>query len=129
MDYQRDEHRLHLVAYHLIWCPKRRKRVLVGPVADELERLLRAKCEQHGWTILELAIQPDHVHLFVRVFPANAPSQVVKELKGFTSHELRAMFPGFKTMPSMWTRSFFASTAGNVSASTIQYYIQAQKGL
>ncbi len=63
------------------------------------------------------------------VNPANAPSQVVKELKGFTSHELRATFPGLKTMPSMWTRSFFASTADNVSASTIQYYIQAQKGL
>lgn len=129
MEYQRDEHRIHLIVYHLIWCPKRRKRVLVGSVAAELDRLIRVKCEQQGWAILHLAIQPDHVHLFVRVFPANAASEVVKHLKGFTSHELRIAFPGLKTMPSMWTRSFFASTAGHVSAATIQYYIEAQKGL
>jgi putative transposase len=46
MDYQRDEHRVHLIVYHLIWCPKRRKAVLVGAVAQECERLIRAKCEQ-----------------------------------------------------------------------------------
>ncbi|MBA3947872.1 MAG: IS200/IS605 family transposase [Herpetosiphonaceae bacterium] len=129
MEYQREEHRIHLIVYHLIWCPKRRKRVLVGPVATELERLIRQKCDQHGWTVLELAIQPEHVHLFVRVFPSNAASEVVKEVKGFTAHELRLMFPGLHTMPSLWTRSFFASTAGNVSEATIRSYIAAQKGL
>ncbi|MBA3943918.1 MAG: IS200/IS605 family transposase [Herpetosiphonaceae bacterium] len=129
MDYQRDEHRIHLVVYHLIWCPKRRKRVLIGAVAIELARLIHAQCEQHGWTVVELAIQPDHVHHFVRVFPSNAASEVVKDLKGSTSHELRAMFPGLKTMPSMWTRSYFASTAGNVSEATVRAYIEAQKGI
>lgn len=129
MEYQRDEHRIHLIVYHLIWCPKRRKPVLVGPIATELERLIALKCEQRGWEVLQLAIQPDHVHLFIRVFPANAAADVVGEIKGFTAHELRATFPGLKTMPAMWTRSYFASTAGNVSEATIRAYIAAQKGI
>ena len=128
MDYQRDEHRVHLIVYHLIWCPKRRKAVLVGTVAQECERLIRTKCEQLDWTILEIAVQADHVHLFVRVFPTNAASEVIKEVKGFTAHELRAQYPDLKRLPSFWTRSSFASTAGNVSQETIQRYIEAQKG-
>jgi putative transposase len=129
MDYQRDEHRVHLIVNHLIWCPKRRKAVLVGTVAPECERLIRAKCEQLGWTILEVAVQQDHVHLFVQVFPTNAASEVIKEVKGFTAHELRAKYPDLKRLPSLWTRSYFASTAGDVSQETIQRYIEAQKGM
>lgn len=129
MDYQRDEHRVHLIVYHLIWCPKRRKAVLVGTVAQECERLIRAKCEQYGWTVLELVVQPNYVHLFVRVFPTNAASEVIKEVKGFTAHELRGKYPDLKRLPSLWTRSYFASTAGLVSRETIQRYIEAQKGI
>ena len=129
MDYQRDEHRVHLIVSHLIWCPKRRKAVLVGTVAQECERLIRAKCEQLGWTILEVAVQPDHIHLFVRVFPTNAASEVIKEVKGFTAHALRATYPSLKRLPSLWKRSYFASTAGNVSQEAIQCSLEAQKGM
>jgi putative transposase len=129
MDYQRDEHRIHLIVYHLIWCPKRRKPVLVGKSATALQQLIETKCEQRGWHILQLAIQPDHGHLFLRVFPANAAADVVGELKGLTAHELRQDHLDLKTMPAMWTRSYFASTAGTVSEATIRAYIAAQKGL
>jgi len=129
LDYQRDEHRVHLTVNHLIWCPKRRKAVLVGTVAQECERLIRATCEQYGWTVLEVAVQPDHVHLCVRVFPTNAASEVIKEVKAFTAHELRATYPELKRLPSLWTRSYFASTAGLVSQETITRYLEAQKGL
>ena len=80
--YQRDEHRVHLVVYHLIWCPKRRKPILTGKLKDRCQELLEAKCKEKGWTILTLAIQPDHIHLFVRVWPSDSASEVVKELKG-----------------------------------------------
>ena len=49
MEYQRDEHRVHLIVYHLIWCPKRRKPVLVGEVAKDLRSLIEAKCQEKGW--------------------------------------------------------------------------------
>ena len=128
--YQRDEHRVHLIVYHLIWCPKRRKPILVGNLRDRCQELLEATCKEKGWDILTLAIQPDHIHIFVRVWPSDSASEVVKALKGSTSFFLRKEFePLLSKLPSLWTRSFFASTAGAVSAHTIQEYIDAQKGV
>lgn len=129
MEYQRDEHRVHLIVYHLIWCPKRRKAVLVGDVAKDCRKLIEAKCVEHGWQIENLAIGPDHVHLFVRAWPMNSAADVLKQVKGVTSHELRKKYPQLRKLPSLWTRSYFASTAGNVSQETIRRYIEAQKGL
>lgn len=129
MEYQRDEHRVHLIVYHLIWVPKRRKAVLIGNVAKDLRELIEAKCQEKGWQILELAIQPDHVHLFVRVWPADSAADVVKECKGVTSRELRKRHRHLLRLPSLWTRSYFGSTAGNVSSDTIKRYIAAQSKL
>jgi len=128
LEYRRDEHRVHLVGYHLIWCPRRRKPVLVGPTADRCQAMLEQKCTERHWDILTLAIQPDHIHLFVRVWLTDSASDVVKACKGVTSFVLRREFPLLQRLPSMWTRSFFVSTAGNVSKQTIQRYIDAQKG-
>ncbi|MCB9640546.1 MAG: IS200/IS605 family transposase [Myxococcales bacterium] len=128
MEYQRDEHRVHLVVYHLIWCPKRRKKVLCGDVKTHCESLLRELCIQKGWEVLELAIQPDHIHFFVRVWPTDSAADVVRLCKGVTSRTLRERYPALlKKLPSLWTRSYFASTAGNVSKETIQRYIEAQR--
>lgn len=130
MDYQRDEHRVHLIVYHLVWTPKRRKAILVDSVADDCRALIERKCEERGWAILQLAVQPDHVHLFVRAWPETSASEIVRQCKGLTSRELRAKYPDLKRrLPSLWTRSFFSATAGNVSQETIQKYIAAQKGL
>jgi putative transposase len=129
MEYQRDEHRVHLVVYHLVFCPKRRRRVLVGQLAEDCKTLISEKCRQKGWELLSLAVQPDHVHVFVRVFPTNSPAEVVKELKGSTAHELRSKYPDLLKLPCLWTRSYFASTAGNISAESIASYVEAQKGL
>jgi putative transposase len=125
-EYQHDEHRVHLITYHLIWCPRRRKSVLVGLVAARCRALIEGKCAEKGWEILALAIQPDHLHLFVRATPSDSAAEVVKECKGVTSFSLRREFPHLLKLPSMWTRSYFSSTAGNVSQQTIQRYIAAQ---
>jgi putative transposase len=129
MGYQRDEHRVHLIIYNLVWTPKRRKPVLVNAVAADCRKLIEAKCAEKGWEIIELAIQPDHIHLSVRVWPSVSAADVVKEIKGVTSHELRKKYPSLLKLPSLWTRSYFAATAGNVSSETIKRYIEAQKGL
>lgn len=129
MEYQRNEHRVHLIIYHLVWTPKRRKAVLTGAIAADCRKLIEAKCAEKGWEIIELAIQPDHVHLFVRVWPSDSAATVVKEVKGVTSHELRQKYPSLLKLPSLWTRSYFAATAGNVSSETVKRYIEAQKGL
>ena len=127
-EYQRDEYRVHLISYHLIWCPRRRKPVLVGPVAARCRELIEGKCTEKGWTILTLAIQPVHIHLWVRVWPSDSAAEVVKECKGITSLHLRKEFPHLLKLPSTWTRSSCARTAGHVSQQTIERYIAAQTG-
>lgn len=112
--------------YHLIWIPRRRRKVLVGAVADRLEELLYEKTAELEIEIEHLAIQPDHLHLFVNAKASLSVAQIVFRLKGSTSRILRKEFPHLKKMPSMWTTSYFASTAGKVSATTIEKYIQAQ---
>lgn len=128
MEYQRDEHRVHLILYHLVWTPKRRKPVLGGLVGKKCKKLIEDKCKEQGWTVVELAVEPDHVHLFVQVWPTTTAAEVVKECKGITSHELRKEYPHLLKLPSLWTRSYFAASVGNVSSETVKRYIAAQKG-
>src|SRR6516162_3382579 len=125
-EYTHEQHTVHLVIYHIIWCPKRRRKVLVGPVHDRLKQIIGEVANEHKWTILSLAIQPDHVHLFIRADPYTQPSDIPRLIKGRSSHDLREEFPHLRKLPSLWTRSFFLSTAGNVSQETIQKYIERQ---
>lgn len=124
--YKHNEGAVVELRYHLIWIPRRRRKVLGGAVAERLETLLREKADEISVEIEHLAIQPDHLHLFVNAPPSLAVAQIVFRLKGYTSRVLRQEFPHLNRMPSMWTTSYFASTAGKVSAATIERYIQAQ---
>jgi putative transposase len=115
-----------LLRYHFVWIPRRRRKVLLGPVAERLEQLLVAKAAELDLDILRLAIQPDHIHLFIAAPPVFSPAQIVFRLKGATARLLRQEFVHLRRMPSLWTTSYFVSTAGNVAAETIERYIQAQ---
>jgi len=126
MDYTHEQHTVHLIVYHIIWCPKRRRRVLIGKVAERLEQLIREVAHENAWEVLTLAIQPDHVHLFLRANPYTLPTDIARLIKGRSSHMLREEFAHLKRMPSLWTRSTFYSTVGNVSAEIIDQYIERQ---
>lgn len=125
-EYRHNRHSVSLVNYHLIWIPRRRRKVLVNQVKERLSGLLREKAAELGIEILALEIMPDHLHLFLNAMPDLAIHQVAFRLKGYTSRILRQEFPHLRRMPSMWTSSYFASTAGNVSSETIRKYIEAQ---
>ena len=126
MEYTHEQHTVHLIVYHIIWCPKRRRRVLIGKVAERLEQLICEVANENTWEVLQLAIQPDHVHLFLRANPYTLPTDIARLIKGRSSHALREEFAHLKRMPSLWTRSTFYSTAGNVSAEVIEQYIERQ---
>ncbi len=129
MDTKRTRHAAYNIAYHFVWIPKYRRPVLVGRIAVRLGQLLRQKAKALGGEVLNITVQPDHVHFFCTFPPTLAPHQIMHRLKGFSAHELRKDFPELRSrLPNMWTRSYFVSTAGNVSATTIQRYIEAQKG-
>ena len=126
VDYQHEQHSVHLVVYHVIWCPKRRRTVLVGPVHDRLKQIIAEVAAEQDWQIIQVAIQPDHVHLFIRANPYTLPSDIPRLIKGRSSHDLRAEFPHLLKLPSLWTRSFFLSTASTVSQEILQKYIERQ---
>jgi putative transposase len=115
--------------YHVVWCPKYRRPVLVGEVADRLKALLAEKAAELEMTIHALEVMPDHVHLFVESDPTRCVAEIVNRLKGYTSHALREEFPSLRSrLPTLWTRSYFAGSVGHVSAATIERYIAEQKG-
>jgi putative transposase len=126
MDDKHEGHNVHLVVYHVIWWPKRRRKVLVGAVRDRLEQIIKGVGAENGWEIIRLAIQPDHVPLFIRSNPQVLPADIPRRVKGRSSHDVRETFPHRRRLPSLWTRSFFLSTAGNVSQEIIQKDIARQ---
>lgn len=117
------------INYHIVWCPKYRKSVLVGDVAKNLELLLYQKAEQLNMKIEALEIMPDHVHVFVSSIPTLPIHYIVQQLKGFTSHELRGRYEHLrKKLPTLWSRSYYAGTVGFVSDTVVKNYIANQKG-
>jgi putative transposase len=102
--------------------------VLGGAVVPRLEALLRdaAPCIDCG--IMYIALQPDHVHLFVAAPPTLTQDQIMLRLKGYTSRYLRQEFATLHKMPTLWTQSSFCGTMGMVSSATIQRYIEEQGG-
>ncbi len=126
MEYQHSRNKVYLINYHLIWCPKRRKKVLVGDIKTRLEQIIREVAIEKNTEVLSLEIMPDHLHLFVSSHPNIPVHNLIKAFKGRSSNFLRKEFPELLKLPSLWTHSYFVSTAGNVSSETIQKYIEAQ---
>ena len=116
------------IGYHLIWCPKYRRKVLIGDVEARLKQLLQEKADKIGVSIEEMQIMPDHVHLFVKASPVASPHWIVQQLKGHTSHELRQQFKSLRTrLPTLWTRSYYVESCGHISEEAVKKYIEEQK--
>lgn len=126
--YKHTKTTVSLINYHLVFCPRYRRKIFNIPgVEERFKELTTLECEAHDIDILAMECHIDHVHMFVSVYPQQSIPDVVKQIKGATSHKLREEFPELMKMPSLWTRSYFVSTAGNVSSSTIEWYINTQK--
>ena len=119
---------VYTLHYHFVWCPKYRRKVLHGAIAERLKELLLEKAEALGVTVEGLEVLSDHVHLFVAASPTDAPQYLANQFKGYSSRVLRDEFPGLKSrLPSLWSRSYYVGSAGHVSADAIQKYIEQQK--
>lgn len=125
--YRRKLTSVSLINYHFVFCPKRRKKVLINDVARRLEEIIYQKASEIDSDVLALEIMPDHVHLFISCPPTIAPHQVMFRIKGASSRLLRHEFPHLLKLPSLWTRSYYCGTAGHVSSETIKKYIANQK--
>lgn len=125
--YRRSNTVVFLLNYHFVFCPTRRRKVLTGAIEQDVRKLISQKASELGCEIVALEIMPDHVHLLLNCPPTLAPSDAMFWIKGYSSRILRKKYAIVRRMPSMWTRSFFVSTAGNVSSETVQRYIEEQK--
>jgi len=126
--YKTNNNIVYSCKYHIVWCPKYRRKVLVREVEQCLKMLIISICESRQVEIIELEIMPDHVHLLCEVDPQYGVHKVIKEIKGITSRLLRQEFKHLTTkLPTLWTNSYFVSTVGGAPLEVIRQYVENQK--
>ena len=116
--------------YHIIWCPKYKRKVLVNGIANRIKELLLEWQEEFDYEIIEQEIMPDHIHLLIYTTADVNMPDLVKTFKGRTARILRSEFPELKKrLPNLWTRSKFIATVGSVSMEVIKKYKAEQKNV
>ena len=130
MEYKSNQNIVYSCKYHVVWCPKYRRRVLTSEVEERLKTILHEVAEERQAEIIELEIMPDHVHLLVEVDPQFGIHRLIRLMKGRSSHHLRQEFPWLKSrLPTLWTNSYFVSTVGGAPLAVIKQYIENQKNV
>jgi putative transposase len=115
-------------AYHVVWCPKYRRKVIGGRMEQRLKEIIAEVIEEKGAWLIEMETMPDHVHLLVEVDPQYGVHKLVKAIKGRSSRVLREEFPWLRSkLPSLWTNSYFVATVGGAPLSVIKRYVEDQK--
>ena len=114
--------------YHVVFCPKYRRKVLTGDIAERLKAIIQEVAAELESEVIELEVMPDHVHILCEVPPHHGIAKFVRFCKGRSSRYLREEFPTLKSrIPTLWTHSTFISTVGGAPLSTVKQYIQQQK--
>ena len=128
MNYKSNRNVVYSCKYHVVWCPKYRRKVLDGEVSERLKELIAQRCGEINAEIIEMEVMPDHVHLLMEIDPQFGINQAVRSIKGYTPHTLRKEFPSLKTrLPTLWTNSYFVSTVGGAPLAAIKQYIENQE--
>jgi len=115
-------------AFHVVWCPKYRRRVLGGRIEERLKQIVREVIDEKGAWLVAAEVMPDHVHLLVEVDPQFGIHRLVKAIKGRSSRMLRQEFPSLRTrLPTLWTNSYFVATTGGAPLAQVKRYVEQQK--
>ncbi|MEI6047033.1 MAG: IS200/IS605 family transposase [Chloroflexota bacterium] len=115
--------------YHVVFCPKYRRSVLISPIDERLKTIILEIVEKWGQELVEMEIKADHVHILVGCAPQFGIHKLVKHIKGASSFQLRKEFPELKRkLPSLWTNSYACYTVGGVTLETLKKYVENQKG-
>lgn len=128
MKYKSNHNVVYSCKYHVVWCPKYRRSVLINGVDTRLKELIIETCTLLKDELIEMEIMPDHVHLLLEVDPQFGIHKAVKRIKGYSSKVLRSEFPWIRSrLPTLWSNSYFVSTVGGAPLSVIKQYIENQK--
>ena len=116
--------------YHVVFCPKYRRSVLVPPIDERLKQIIREVCIETQSELIEMEVMPDHVHLLLNCDPQFGINRLIRSIKGRSSRFLRSEFPALKSrLPCLWTNSYFVSTVGGAPLAVIKQYIENQKNI
>jgi putative transposase len=130
MAYKSNKNVVYSCKYHVVWCPKYRRSVLINGVDERLKEIILLAAQERQSEVIELEVMPDHVHLLVEVDPQYGIHRLVHLLKGRSSRLLRQEFPWLKSrLPTLWTNSYFVSTVGGAPLAVIKQYIENQKNV
>lgn len=126
--YKSNHNVIYSCKYHIVWCPKYCRKVLINGVDTRLKELIHEIAKELQLEIIEIEVMPDHVHILLEVDPQFGIHRAVKALKGRTSRILRQEYPWLRSrIPTLWTNSYFCSTVGGAPLSVIKQYIENQK--
>ncbi|NFA60330.1 IS200/IS605 family transposase [Clostridium botulinum] len=127
-NYRKTKTTVSLINYHFVFCPRYRRKIFNIPSVEErFKHIVEYACKELNINIIAIECDKDHTHMFLNCLPTLSPSDIMQKIKGVTSRALRDEFPELSKMPSLWTRSYFVSTAGNVCSETIKKYVENQK--
>lgn len=130
MKYKSNNNVVYSCKYHVVWCPKYRRKVLVDGVDERLKEIAQAVAEEMHFEIIEMEVMPDHVHMLVEVDPQLGIHKAVKRIKSRSSHDLREEFPWLRRrLPSLWTNSYLVSTVGGAPLAAARRYVENQKNV
>ncbi|MBW4668676.1 MAG: IS200/IS605 family transposase [Cyanomargarita calcarea GSE-NOS-MK-12-04C] len=128
--YKSNENVVYSCKYHIVWCPKYRRSVLIKGVDVRLKEIIAEVCNEFQANLIELEVMPDHVHLLVEVDPQFGVTKLIRYMKGRSSRFLRQEFPWLKSrLPTLWTNSYFVSTVGGAPLEVVKQYIENQKNV
>jgi putative transposase len=128
LTYKSNKNVFYSCKYHVVFCPKYRRKVLVDGIDVRLKEIIQQVADELECEIIELEIMPDHVHILCEVDPQFGVHKFVKRVKGRSSFLLRKQFPTLKSrLPTLWTNSYFISTVGGAPLAVIKQYIENQK--
>ena len=121
-------HAKYELKYHFVWCPKYRKMVLKGNIGKYAAKIIYEVAERYDFSIIEMAVMPDHVHLFVSAPPDIAPARIVQKTKSITAIKVFKRFPGIKRLlwgGALWERGYFVMSSGTgTTDAMIEKYIR-----
>ncbi|HIM94374.1 MAG TPA: IS200/IS605 family transposase [Campylobacterales bacterium] len=114
--------------YHIVWCPKYRRKVLIGDVENRLKEIIKEIAIELNVEIIEIETDKDHIHILIDIDPQFGVMKFIRIAKGRSSRILRDEFHHLKTkLPTLWTNSSFITTVGGAPLEIVKQYIENQQ--
>ncbi|AFS79700.1 putative transposase, IS200-like protein [Gottschalkia acidurici 9a] len=127
-NYRMTQTTVSLINYHFVFCPRYRRKIFdIQNVEIRFKEIFKDICDKLEVEIIAIECDRDHTHMFLNCLPSLSPADIMQKIKGVSSKLIREEFVELSKMPSLWTRSYFVSTAGSVSSENIKKYVEEQK--